>query len=338
MNVIKPFALEPGQTIGIVSPSWFGGRLYERRANRGIAQLERLGYRVRVGQYAFENDGWVSASVDKRVADIHAMFGNPDVRAIFATIGGDHSSHLLPYLDWNLIRQNPKIFMGFSDITVLNNAINRETGLVTFNGPALMTEWAEFPDMPDYSRNSVLGMITRPEPCGLVSPASSWTEEFLDWETGADETRPRKQTASSGWQWLREGVAKGPLVGGCLESLQHLRGTRWWPDLEGAILFLETSEERPSPPKVDGLLMDLENMGELNKIAGLIVARPYGYSDTDRVVLHQVIIDRTSKWSIPVLADVDAGHTSPILTLPIGCMVRLDSRIEGFELLEAAVQ
>jgi muramoyltetrapeptide carboxypeptidase len=338
MNLIKPLALEPGQTIGIVSPSWFGGQKYERRAIRGIAQLERLGYRVRVGQHAFENDGWVSASVDKRVADIHGMFDDPDVRAILATIGGDHSCHLLPHLDWALIRQNPKIFMGFSDITVLNNAIHRETGIVTFNGPALMTDWAEYPMMPDYSRDSAIGLITRTLPYGRVSPASSWTEEFLDWETGEDETRPRNLIASSGWQWLREGIAKGPLVGGCLESLQHLRGTRWWPDLEGTILILETSEERPSPARVDALLMDLENMGELNKIAGLIVARPYGYSDADRVLLHRVILDRTSKWSIPVLADVDAGHTSPILTLPIGCMVRLDSRIEGFELLEAAVQ
>ena len=337
-NVIKPAALKPGNTIGIVSPAWFGGPTFVRRAERGIAELERLGYRVRVGRHAFENDGWVSASAEKRVADIHEMFADEDVQAILATIGGDHSCQLLPHLDWDLIRQNPKIFMGFSDIAVLNNAIHHETGLVTFNGPSLMTDWAEFPEMPTFAQNNALGVLTRPEPFGRIGPAPSWTEEYLDWEIGQDETRPRARHQSTGWTWIREGVAEGPVMGGCLESLQHLRGTRWWPDLDGAILFLETSEERPSPAKVDGLLMDLENMGALSKLVGMIVARPYKYSDSDRLLLHDVIRNRTREWSFPVLADVDAGHTSPIVTMPIGCKVRLDSSFEGFEILEAAVQ
>ncbi|MEJ7839484.1 MAG: LD-carboxypeptidase, partial [Thermomicrobiales bacterium] len=106
---IKPPALRPGDTVGIVSPSWFGGPAFERRANRGIAELHRLGFRTRVGAHAYKNDGWVSASPERRVADIHDMFADPDVRAIVCTIGGDHSCHLLPLLDWELIRSNPKI-------------------------------------------------------------------------------------------------------------------------------------------------------------------------------------------------------------------------------------
>lgn len=336
--MILPPALRPGETIGIVSPSWFGGETYVRRAMRGIATLERLGFRVRIGEHAFANHGWVSAPATERVADLHAMFADPDVRMILATIGGDHSCHLLPHLDWALIRANPKIVMGFSDISVLTNAITRETGLVTFNGPALMTDWAEHPEIPAYSRESALRLITQPMPYGRVGPAPWWTEEFLDWETGADETRPRQRTPGTGWTWLREGVAEGPLLGGCLESLQHLRGTRWWPDLDGAVLFLETSELKPSPATIDALLMDLENMGDLPRLAGLVMARPYGYDEADRLLLHEVIRARTDRWGFPVLADIDAGHTSPIMTLPLGCRVCLDAREGGFTILESAVR
>jgi muramoyltetrapeptide carboxypeptidase len=337
MHPIKPAALRPGDTVGVISPSWFGGPSFRRRLDRGIRQIEALGFRTRIGTHALENAGWVSASPEERVTDLHEMFGDPGVRGIIATIGGDHACQLLPLIDWDLIRANPKIFMGFSDITVLNVAIWAETGMVTFNGPSVMTDWAEYPAMPEYAREAALAAITRAEPAGRLRPAPAWTEEFLDWETGEDETRARVMSPSTGWNWLREGQAEGRLIGGCLESLQHLRGTRWWPDFEDAILFLETSEERPSPATVDGMLSDYENMGVLDQIRGLIFARPYGYTDNDRHDLHEVIRERTARWAIPVLADVDAGHTSPILTLPIGCRTRLDSSRDLLEITEAAV-
>lgn len=338
MDAIKPRALQPGEIVGIVSPSWFGGPSFERRLNRGIRQIEALGFRTRIGTHALQNAGWVSASAEERASDLHDMFRDPKVRAIIATIGGDHARQVLPLIDWDLIRANPRVFMGFSDITVLNVAIWTETGIVTFNGPSVMTDWAEYPAMPAYARNAALAAITRPEPAGVLRSAAAWTEELLDWETGEDETRARVMTPSHGWTWLREGSAEGRLIGGCLESLQHLRGTRWWPDFTHAILFLETAEERPSPATVDGIFSDYENMGVLGRIRGMVVARPYGYTDDDRLELHEVIRERTARWAIPVLADVDAGHTSPILTLPIGCRARLDSAGDVLEIMEAAVR
>lgn len=329
MHPVKPRALRRGDTVGIISPSWFGGASFTRRLERGIRQIEALGFRTRMGDHALQNAGWVSASPEARVSDLHDMFREPDVRAIIATIGGDHACQLLPLIDWDLIRANPTIVMGFSDITVLNVAIWTETGM--------MTDWAEFPEMPEYARDAALAAITRTEPTGALRPAVAWTEEFLDWETGEDETRPRAMTPSTGWTWIRSGRAEGRLIGGCLESLQHLRGTRWWPVFVDAILFLETSEERPSPATVDGMLSDYENMGVFDRIRGMIVARPYGYTEEDRLALHEVIFERTARWAFPVLADVDAGHTSPILTLPIGCLSRLDSTRDLLELTESAV-
>jgi len=336
-NILAP-ALKPGDTIGVVSPSWFGGDAFLPRAQRGIAQLQRLGFRAKVAEHAFNNAGHVSDTAENRVADLHAMFADPEVRMILATIGGDHSCHLLPLIDWQLIRDNPKIFMGFSDITVLNVAIWSRTGLVTFNGPGLLTDWAEFPEMPAFSRENVIRAIRTAEPAGDLASSGWWTEEFLDWSTGEDATRPRRQEPSTGWRWLRQGSAQGPLIGGCLESLQHLRGTPWWPDMTGALLFLETSEERPAPEDVDGILMDYENMGVFEQINGLIFARPYGYTEDDKARLHDIIVERTATFGFPVLADTDTGHTTPLQTLPIGCNAILDSAANRFAITEAVVR
>jgi muramoyltetrapeptide carboxypeptidase LdcA involved in peptidoglycan recycling len=136
---------------------------------------------------------------------------------------------------------------------------------------------------------------------------------------------------------LRPGQAEGVLIGGCVESLQHLRGTRYWPNWAGAILFLETSEEKPTPETVDAMLMDYENMGVFEQIRGLLVARPYGYADEERRQLHEVILERTAKFGFPIIADMDFGHTSPMFTLPIGCRAVIDADARRFEVVEAAV-
>ena len=284
-----------------------------------------------------EEHGFVSDTAANRAADIHDMFRAPEVTAIIAAIGGDHSCHLLPHLDFELIRNDPTIFMGYSDITVLNVAIWRQTGLVTFNGPTLITDFAEYPSPIEYTADSFLRTVCSGEPVGQIVPSPTWTEEFLDWSRRSDLARARKLTTSDGWSWLRAGVGEGALVGGCLELLQHLRGTEYWPAFSGKILFLETSEEHPSPAKVDGILMDYENMGVLGDLNGLLFGRPMKYSDVEKDELRQVILDRTSEYSYPVVADMDFGHTAPQFVLPIGCRARIDSSTQCFELLEASV-
>lgn len=159
----------------------------------------------------------------------------------------------------------------------------------------------------------------------------------LDWSARKDLERPRSRKLSPGWSWLKGDVAEGVLIGGCLESLQHLRGTRFWPDWEGALLFFETSEEAPSPAEVDGVLMDYENMGVLEKLSGLLVGRPMRYTDQEKQQLRDVIAERAKNYDFPVVADMDFGHTAPQLTIPIGCRARINVPDETFELLEAAV-
>lgn len=216
---MKAGRLRPGDTIGIVSPSWYGGELFAHRVERGVAMLESIGFRVTIAPHALNSAGYVSDTPENRAADLHAMFADPGVRAIIVTIGGDHACHLLPLIDWDLIRATQKIFMGFSDITLLNVAIWTMTGLVTFNGPTLMTEWAEFPAMPEYSRDAALRALTSVAPIGAIEPSAWWTDERLDWMTRADLARPRQRRDSDGWNWPRGGRAEGRLLGGCIESL-----------------------------------------------------------------------------------------------------------------------
>ncbi|MFZ0545413.1 MAG: UPF0158 family protein [Candidatus Promineifilaceae bacterium] len=336
--MIKPLVLAEGDTIGIVSPSWGGAGAFPHRVEAGIRYLQSMGYKVKLAEHAANQDGFVSDSAENRAQDIHDMFRDPDVKMILAAIGGDHSCHLLPLLDFDLIRQNPKIFMGYSDITVLNVAIWQQTGLTTFNGPALLTDFAEFPRMFEYAEQYFLKAVTKPKPIGKIEPSPQWTEEFLEWETKADQKRPRNMTDSTGWNWLKAGFGEGPLIGGCIESLQHLRGTPYWPDWEGAILFIETSEDKPSPATVDGILMDYENMGVLAQLSGMLVGRPMSYSEQEKQQLREIILARTEKFNFPIISDMDFGHTAPQFTLPLGCEARIDTNRALFEIVEAAVR
>lgn len=336
--MIKAPKLQPGDTIGIISPSWGGAGAFPHRVEQGIRHVQSLGFQVTIATHALNQRGFVSDTPEHRAQDIHDMFNAPQVKAIVAAIGGDHSCHLLPLLNFDIIRSHPKIFMGFSDITVLNIAIWKETGLVTFNGPALLTDFAEFPQMYEYTEQYMLKALANTHPIGEIRPSAWWTEELLDWSTQEDTKRPREKLASPGWTWLKDGRAEGRLIGGCIESLQHLRGTRFWPDWENAILFFETSEEKPSTACVDGVLMDYENMGILEHLQGLIVGRPMYYSDEEKQQLRDLILERTKRYSFPIITDMDFGHTAPQFTIPIGCRARLDTRQERFEIVEAAVR
>ncbi len=336
-TTIKPPRLRQGDTIGIASPSWGGAGLFPHRVQQATRHLQQLGFRVKLGDHALNHNGFVSDTAENRVADLHQLFQDPAVKVIIAAIGGDHACHLLPHLDFDLLRRHPTALVGFSDITVLNVAIWGQTGLVTFNGPAIMTDFAEWPRMFRYTEHHFLKALCETTPIGRVGPSAWWTEEILSWQEQADLTRPRVRLPSPGWTWLKEGSAEGVLVGGCLESLEHLRGTRFWPNWDGAILFFETSEEKPPPERVDSMLMDYENMGVLAQIQALLVGRPMFYSPNEKAELREIILERTRAYNFPIITGMDFGHTAPQFTIPIGCRARIDSAARRFEILEAAV-
>jgi muramoyltetrapeptide carboxypeptidase len=336
--LIKPPRLKPGDTIGIVSPSWGGAGAFPHRVEQGIKALTALGFKVELALHALSQTGFVSDTPANRAHDIQAMFADTSIQAIIAAIGGDHSCHLLPLLDFEAIASHPKIFMGYSDITVLNVALWKRTGLTTFNGPALLPDFAEYPQLFDYTREYFLKAVSGSAPIGVIEPCRYWTEEHLNWSTKQDLERPRVLADSHGWTWLKEGQAEGRLMGGCIESLQHLRGTEFWPDWKDAIFFFETSEEKPSPETVDGILMDYQNMGVFDQLRGMIVGRPMYYSEEEKQTLRERILARTQGHTFPIITDMDFGHTAPQFTLPLGCLARIDSKKKRFEIFEKAVE
>ena len=143
---------------------------------------------------------------------------------------------------------------------------------------------------------------------------------------------------SPGWTWLKGGEAEGRLIGGCLESLQHLRGTEYWPEWDNAMFFFELSEGRPTPETVDGILMDYQNMGVFEKINGLVIGRPMRYSDAEKQMLRERVLERTQGYAFPIITDMDFGHTSPQFTIPLGCLARINSKEHCFEIAETAVE
>jgi muramoyltetrapeptide carboxypeptidase LdcA involved in peptidoglycan recycling len=335
--MIKPPRLRIGDTVAIVSPSWGGAGAFPHRIEQAVKHLNSLGFNVKIASHTLNQSGFVSDSPENRVQDIHDMFIDSEVRAIISAIGGNHSCHLLPLLDFDLIRDHPTVFVGFSDITVLNVAIWKKTGLVTFNGPAILTDFGEFPKMFEYTEHYFLKAVTQPSPIGAIEPSDWWTEEFQEWGRKQDLERPRTRVPTQGWTWLRDGVAENTLIGGCLESLEHLRGTPFWPDWEDAILFLETSEGKPSPERIDSFLMDYENMGVLGKLRGMLVGRPMKYSEPEKEQLRDIILNRTRRHLFPIITDMDFGHTAPQFTIPIGCRGRIDSEQRRFEIIDSAV-
>ena len=323
-------------TVAIVSPSFGAVGAWPHRAERGSAYLESLGLSTKLMPNAARNDSWVSASAEERAADIHTAFADPEVDVVLASIGGNHSNQLLPLLDFDLIASHPKVFQGFSDNTVLCWALLVRAGLRTFYGPALTANLGEYPEVFDLTHRTMAAAWFGDEPL-RYEPAEEWTEEFLDWDQRIDLTRPRAMRPGGGWVTIREGAAEGPLIGGCLESVcWHLKGGPFWPDLEGAILFLETSEEAPSPAHVDAYLTDLEQLGAFEQASALVIGRPRDYSEEDSKTLWRVAADRTEPYGLPVLGDVDCSHTDPMLTLPLGCPARVDAGAKTFETLEPA--
>lgn len=319
-------------TVAVVSPSFGAAGAWPHRLERGTAYLASFGLRVRVMPNAARNEGWASAPAEARADDIHAAFEDDEVGVVLCSIGGNHSNQVLPHLDFELIGSHPKVFQGYSDITVLHWAMLGRTGVATFYGPALVSEMGEVPAPLPYTDRWLRAAWFRAEPL-RYEPAAEWTEEFLDWDAGAD-VRPRATKPSPGWRTIRPGTAEGPVVGGCLETVcWHLLGSDYWLSPEGAILFLETSEEAPSPAHVDAYLTDLELAGAFDACAALVVGRPMGYSDEDVETLWRVVEERTAAAAIPVLGGFDCGHTDPMVTLPLGVTARLDAGARTFEVL-----
>ena len=343
-KLIKPKLLKKGDTVGIISPSAPLAGLVPHRVESGIEMIKKMGFKVIIGKNALKVREYTAGSAEERAQDINGFFGDKKIKAIFSFIGGNHSNQILKHLDFSLIKRNPKIFLGYSDITVLQFALNTQVGLVSFYGPAVLTQFAENPEIIPYTKKYFEKTIMSVQPLGKIVSSSTWTDESLDWFKKEDLKRPRRMKKNKGWEWLKKGKVEGAILGGCISSMMHLRGTKYWPNFNGSILFWEISEgesdftKGESLENIDSYLTDLESLGLFKQIKGMVVGRPFGYTPKQVNLLKKTICKRTEDYNFPILFGIDIGHTDPMITIPLGIKVKLDSVKNLFYFTESGVK
>lgn len=346
-KLLLPAMLRPGDTVAAISLSWGGPAVFPHRYTAGVQQLEQsFGVRVVPTAHALRDPQWLARNPQARAEDLMAAFADPAIKGIITTIGGDDSIRTLPYIDLSLIRANPKVFMGFSDTTVTHLACYA-AGVASFYGPCIMVGIAENGGMLPFVERSIRRALFASEPVGALPVAEAWTVEHLDWAEPAHQQRRRVLTPSAGWRWLQGATpVEGRLLGGCIEVLDWLRGTSVWPDAEhwnGAVVFLETSEEAPSPLAVTRMLRALAACGALEQAAAVLFGRPGGGVPVEQFAAYDeallgVIRDELGREDMPIVSRMDFGHTEPNSVLPYGARTRVDPIEQKIVIEEASVQ
>jgi len=324
LNPIKPPLLSPGALLALLSPSWGGPAAYPPVFEAGKALLaENFGFRF----LEYPTTKWTAEQLDKdpqaRARDFNAAFADPKVEGLLATIGGNDAIRILPFLDLELIRRNPKLVMGYSDATAYLTWLS-QNGVVSYYGNTVMSGWpqmANFPPALAWHRQFFQGELPSLEPFPF------WTQGSRNWNTSANQVL--EPQPNSGFTWLGgTQTTRGRLWGGCFEVLEMLKGTRFWPSRDfwkHRVLFLETSEEKPLPRQVIYWLRNYGAMGVFGQLSALWIGRPKDYTDAEKAELRRVVQGVVGEeWGavgLPIVMDLDFGHTDPRWVLPLGIEV-----------------
>ncbi|MEG0439055.1 MAG: LD-carboxypeptidase [Solibacillus sp.] len=320
MNI--PAKLKQGDEIRVIAPSRSMKILSDEGIQLAKNRLEDLGFKVTFGKYVGVCDLQNSSSIEQRIEDLHEAFADKNVKGILTVIGGFNSNELLPYIDYELVKANPKILCGFSDITALTSAITAKCDFITYSGPHFSS--FQMTGMQDYQTTHFKKCLMN-EGTYEVQSSSKWSDDlwFLD-----QENRLYEETK---WKSYSHGEATGQFFGGNLCTLNLLQGTEYMPDLNNCILFVE-DDELTIP---EAFARDLTSLLQVTKgLRGLLIGRFQRVSKVTEEQLHFILNKHPQLKDIPVFYDIDFGHTQPIATLPIGGTVRINSDGMKFELIK----
>lgn len=290
--------LEKGDTIGLIAPA---GPVQKDRLEKAIFQIESMGFHVEVGEMCYENyGGYLAGHPELRVEELHSMFTNPSIDAIFCLRGGYGSPQLLDKLDYELIKKHPKLFVGYSDITALHIALQQKSNLITIHGPMPASDLIE---ADDFTISSLLNVLMIDRPLRVIK-------------------NPNKEEI----ECLVPGFSHGILTGGNLSLVTHLLGTPFEIDTKGKILFLEEIGEEPY--KVDRMLTQLALAGKFSDAAGIILGSFMNCNEKgnhDHFQIEDLFEKIIAPFAKPTIYNVCAGHCRPTLTLPLGVSAYLDA-------------
>ena len=314
MQRIYPRAVKPGAHIRVVSPSSSLTRVGGMEGTQACrAHLERLGFTVSFGEHILANDIQYSASIAERVADIHAGFADTAVDMVLCTIGGFNSVELLPYLDWELIRANPKAFCGYSDITALNNAMFAKTGLVSYSGPGYSA--FRMKELQDYQSATWLQAIGGGD--YTLTASEHWSSDLWFLPDAVRNLLPNE------WSVYNHGEAvTGTVIGANMSTFVLLQGTAYFPQVSDPILFMEVAEEASPEDFTRYLASILLNVPNPRAV---VFGRPPKEANISEEVLLHVLDKHPVLKTIPVMYNVNFGHAQPIFTFPIGAQITVDT-------------
>ena len=343
--MIKPCILKKGDTVALVSLSsgMIGDKPFIHKYHLGKERLEKVfGLMVATMPNTLMGSKFIYEHPELRAKDFMNAFNDPDIKAIISCIGGNDSIRMLPYIDFEKIKRHPKIFLGFSDSTI-SHLIMYKAGVTSFYGPALMTDFAEYTKMFDYTVDAIKNMLFKVNSKYEIKPSKYWTPDYLSWaEENMDESRKLIKD-DHGYELLQgKGVVKGALLGGCIETLQNAVGTSIWPTIDewkGKILFLETSEDHIQPNRLKDILRNFAAQGIFNVISGILVGKPHEgmYYDEYKECYKTIISGELKNPALPILYNVNFGHASPIGILPYGALTELNCKAKRITILETFV-
>jgi muramoyltetrapeptide carboxypeptidase len=314
--LVKPPRLKAGDTVGLIAP---GGHTDAPAIAKAIKNIESLGFHVKLGRNLEAVYGNYGGLPEQRLEDLHAMFADPDVAAIWAIRGGSGCIQLLEHLDFELIRRNPKILIGYSDITALHLAIQNKVGLVTFHGPVASSTFS------DYSVTHLLNVLMHPEDEYTIPMA-------------LENSRKAEEEPHYALRTVVPGVCEGPLTGGNLCLVSALVGTEYASRYKGGILFLEEVNE--APYRIDRMMMQLQLNRKFDNAAGVMlgICENCGPQDSDiSLTLDETTDQHLKPLKVPAVTGYSFGHIRNQFTLPMGIRARLDTDRQTLTLLEPAV-
>lgn len=314
MQKIYPEKLKKGDEVRVIAPVSSLSIISKESRRIADKRFEDLGHKLSFGEHVEEINDFSSTTIKSRIEDLHEAFQDKSVKAIITVIGGFNSNQLLRHVDWDLIKNNPKILCGYSDVTALNISFYVKAGLVTYSGPHYSTFGQEL--YFDYTLDYFKKCLLSDEPFE-VKPSDTWSDDL--W---FKDQKNRKLIQNEGWLIINEGEAEGTIVGGNLSTFNLLQGTEYFPSLKDSVLFIEDDEES-RPHHFDRDLQSLIHLPGFGGVKCIVIGRFQKASEVTDSKLRKIIETKSELKEIPVIANVDFGHTDPKITFPIGGEVKI---------------
>lgn len=326
--MIYPKALRIGDKIGFFSPSSPATAFAPNRFHRAKLYLESNGFELVEGSLTGKSDSYRSGSIKERAEELNQLIRDPSVRCIMSTIGGDNSNSILPYIDYEALKSDPKIIIGYSDVTALLLGIYAQIGLITFYGPALVASFGEFPPLVDATLQSFLEILCSESKTYQYVMPKTWTDVRINWET----QNMAKPTYHNKWQYIGNGTVSGRIIGGNLNTMAGIWGSKYMPEIQsGDILLLEDSLK--GIETVERSFAHLMSCGVFDKVGAIILGKHelFDNKGTGRTPL-DVLLEVLNGKRVPILYGFDSCHTHPMLVTPLGVQATVDFDHQTFKL------